>query len=249
MRPSTPILLYHHIASDREITPQGFENQLRFLLDQGYRSLSMNNLVQNIRGEKTIAAPGFVLTFDDGYQDNYTHAFSILQKLSVQALVYLVTERIGAEGFLSWEQIQAMSASGLVTFGSHTHTHRHFVRRETYQNLEEELMRSKELIETQTKKSCEHFAWPWGDYETEWLALVQKIGYHSAATTLSGANVPGSNPYQLKRVNIRRQSTEWLKSRMRWNASALAAAAIGPLYGLDRRFKVWWNKESPYSHG
>ncbi len=249
MKRSVPILLYHHVAPARAMTPQGFENQLRFLLDQGYRGASMGELVQVARGEKAVGSPEFALTFDDGYSDNWEHAFPVLQKLSIPATIYLVTERVGREGFLSWTEIKAMAASGLVTIGSHTHTHRNFVRREPYQNLEEELLQSKTLIESQLGKPCEHLAWPWGDYETEWLPLVQKLGYASAVTTLSGANTAGTNPYELRRINVRNENIDWLNSRLRWNRHALSASTFGFFYGWDRRFKDWWKNESPYSRG
>jgi len=246
---SVPILLYHHVAPERPITPRGFEAQLRFLIDQGYRGLSISDLVGVSQGEKAVSQPAFALTFDDGYRNNWEHAFPILKKLSVPATIYLVTERVGADGFLSWADIKAMSTSGLVTFGSHTHTHRHFVRTEPYQNLEEELRQSKAIIEGQLGTPCEHLAWPWGDYESDWLPLVEKLGYLSAATTRSGANTTGSNPYEFRRINVRRESIGWLRSRLRWNQFALPAASVGLFYGWDRRIKVWWNEESPYSHG
>src|SRR5262249_36631270 len=154
------------------------------------------------------------VTFDDGYRNNWTVAFPVLQKLSVPATIYLVTEKIGSDGFLSWDDARTMAESGLVTFGSHTHTHRHFVRREPYQNLEEELRTSKSLIEEKLGKPCRHLAWPWGDYEDKWLPLVEKEGYRSAATTRMGANISGSDPFRLKRLNVRRPDFDWFATRL-----------------------------------
>jgi len=249
MKRSVPVLLYHHVSPDRPITPSGFEAQLRFLLDQQYRCFSMGDLLHVVRGEKAVGQPAFVLTFDDGYRDNWEHVFPILEKLSIPATIYLVTERVGAEGFLTWADIKTMAASGLVTFGSHTHTHRHFIRQQPYENLEEELRQSKSLIEAHLHAPCEHLAWPWGDYESSWLRLAKTVGYATASTTLSGANTAGTNPYELRRINVRRESIDWMKSRLRWNEFAVPSAAFGFFYGWDRRLKVWWNRESPYSHG
>src|ERR1051326_3462433 len=149
MKRSVPILLYHHVAPEREITPVAFERQLRTLLDAGYSCLSMDDLVEMVRGEKKVDEAAFVLTFDDGYRNNREHAFPILKKLSLPATIYLVTERVGTEPYLSWDEIKEMAGSGLVTFGSHTQTHRHFVRKEPYVNLEQELQGSKAIIEEQ----------------------------------------------------------------------------------------------------
>jgi peptidoglycan/xylan/chitin deacetylase (PgdA/CDA1 family) len=184
-----------------------------------------------------------------GYGDNWQYAYPILQKLFLPATIFLVTEKMDTEGFLSWENAKAMSASGLVTFGSHTHTHRHFIRSEPYKNLEEELRMSKSLIETNLGKSCDHLAWPWGDYEPAWTELAKKLGYTSISTTKAGANIFGGNPLELKRINVRNAGTEWLRFRLKWNSYSLPASVFGLLHGWDRWLKVWWNNETPYSHG
>lgn len=269
MTPSFPILLYHHVAPDRDVTPEAFETQLRWLLDAGYKSLSLDQLLGIIRGNEVFDGPGFVVTFDDGYFDNWACAFPILKKLNVQATYYLVTERVersreprpcpavldtksherDAGGFLSWAEARAMVQSGLISFGSHTHTHRHFVRVEPYRDLRSELTESKMMIEKELGIPCRHLAWPWGDFDNDWMAEVVRLGYRTAATTLAGANAKGTDPLRLKRITMRRGGVESLATRLLWNRWRWSANAIGSFYGLDRRVKVWWNKESPYAHG
>ncbi len=250
MKRSFPILLYHHVSPDREITPEGFERQLRYLLDQGYRSLSMEEMVRIVQGGWDPGQPAFAVTLDDGYLDNWVHAFPVLRKLSVQATIFLVTERIGSHPeFLSWTQARAMADSGFVTFGSHTHTHRGFIRKEPYQDLAQELRLSKELIEKNLGRPCLHLAWPWGDFENSWGALVEKTGYRAAVTTLAGANAGGHDPYRLKRIKVGRGDLRWLKNKLRWNTRAALANGVGFFFGWDRRLKSWWHAESPYAHG
>src|SRR5258706_6325871 len=161
MKRSVPILLYHHVSPEREITPRVFEDHVRFLTEAGYDSLSMDELVRESTSGNAMSVPAVALTFDDGYHNNWEQAFPILKKYGFRATIYIVTERIGTEGFLSWDEVKRMADSGLITFGSHTHTHRHFIRKEPYQNLEEELEKSKSLIETHLKTPCRHLAWPW----------------------------------------------------------------------------------------
>jgi peptidoglycan/xylan/chitin deacetylase (PgdA/CDA1 family) len=266
---SIPILLYHHVAPDREVTPEGFEAQLRFLLDRGYRSLSMGEVLQVLLGESPAHARAFAVTFDDGYFDNWVNAFPILKKLQVQATIYLVTDRAERHadvrsapptldtrhmerapgGFLSWAEVRIMAASGLVRFGSHSHTHRGFLRQSPYADVEAELRQSKQWIEKETGVPCTHLAWPWGEYETSWLSMATRLGYRSAVTTRAGANAPGSDPMTLRRLRVRNGSARWLRSRLLWNAYVWPSRLVGSFYGLDQRFKVWWNKESPYPHG
>lgn len=249
MKPSIPILLYHHVAPEGPISPAAFEAQLRFLQERGWTALAIDDVIRMVGGQKEVPARAFALTFDDGYRDNWTEAFPVLQRLSMRAVIYLVTERIGTPEFLTWPDIEAMADSGLVTFGSHTHTHRHFIRGERYQDLEQELGQSKALIEERLGKLCQDLAWPWGDYETGWLPLVKHIGYRSAATVSSGANTLGKDPYALKRIPVRRPDLDWFRRRLFRNQWAVPAALLGPFNGLDRRFKVWWHHETPYAHG
>ena len=68
---------------------------MRFLLDLEYRGFSIGDLMHVVRGEKAVGQRAFVLTFDDGYKNNWEHAFPILEKLSIPATIYLVTDASG----------------------------------------------------------------------------------------------------------------------------------------------------------
>lgn len=263
---SLPILLYHHVAPDREIRPVDLEQQLVALLAAGFQSLSLDELLAALKADHSTLPKGFAVTFDDGYLDNWVHAFPVLKKLKVKATAYLVTGVVeersdlraaeavtdtramerGAGGFLSWAEAREMQASGLVTFGSHSHTHRHWDRKQAYRNLDEELAQSKALIEKNLGQICRHLAWPWGDFNLSWTTKVRSAGYVSAATVRSGANTKGTDPFRLQRVNVSRADPQWLLRRLALHQSAFATDLFGMVYGLDKRFKVWRKNESPY---
>jgi peptidoglycan/xylan/chitin deacetylase (PgdA/CDA1 family) len=251
------------------VTPAGFAAQLQFLIDGGWTPMSLSDLLEVIAGRCPDDRPGFVVTFDDGYADNWAHAFPVLQRLRVPATFYLVTDRVeshdatrpqgvasntltnerGPGGFLSWVEAKAMQASGLATFGSHTCSHRQFDRRLPYDDWERELRASRTAIQDHVGVRCADLAWPWGDYESDWLPRLENLGYRSAATTLAGANARGTNPLALRRLSIRRDGLEDIASRMIWNRWQWASNLVGPFYGADRRLKRWLKKESPYAHG
>ncbi|HVO32356.1 MAG TPA: polysaccharide deacetylase family protein, partial [Elusimicrobiota bacterium] len=138
---------------------------------------------------------------------------------------------------------------GLIHFGSHTMTHRGFVRRQRYADIDQELRQSKAMIESRTRLPCQDLAWPWGDYERDWLERARAAGYRSAATTRGGSNTVGSNPLELRRINVTHGDASWLAGRNRWQHRAWSASLSGCFQGWDRRFKVWLHDESPYSHG
>lgn len=157
-------LLYHRVgAGDGEISlPVGlFEQQLAALAGAD-RVLTL---------EEAIVADGeggVVVTVDDGYRDFHDVVLPLLMRYRVPAVLYLATALVAGEtpgndrdpDVLHWSQLAEAIATGLVTVGSHTHTHAD-LSRASEQAAEAELRRSKELIEDRLGMACRHFAYPW----------------------------------------------------------------------------------------
>ena len=82
MRP-VPVLMYHHINPHKgdmvTITPEAFEGQMEYLYRAGYRTLKIAELIAYINGGLTLTQKAAVITFDDGWLDNYMYAFPILK--------------------------------------------------------------------------------------------------------------------------------------------------------------------------
>lgn len=92
VEPSVPVLMYHHIrpgAGFIASTPENFEKQLRWLKKNGYQSLSLDELAQHLSGQSQ--KKSVVITFDDGYLDNWVYAFPLLQKYGFKATIFLVS--------------------------------------------------------------------------------------------------------------------------------------------------------------
>jgi len=257
---SVPILLYHHVAPDREITPEGFERQMSWLKDSGWRTLSVAELCAHLSGERPAPERSAAVTFDDGYADNWVYAYPILRLLGLTACVFVVTGRVGdaaarptaeqggsltdtatgerdPEGFLSWPELAAMSRSGVVEVGSHTHSHRDFVREKAYGDLEDELRQSRQAIESKVGAWNGALAWPWGDFEESWLPKLAPAGYRAAFTTRVGSNPPGRSPWLIRRFKVRSGEVAWLDRRLWLYQKPLLAEAYGRLHGLDRAVK------------
>ncbi len=97
LRP-VPVLMYHHINPHKgdmvTITPEAFEGQMEYLQRVGYRALKIQELVSYINGRLTLPQRAVVVTFDDGWLDNYMYAFPILKKYKINATVFLITNRV-----------------------------------------------------------------------------------------------------------------------------------------------------------
>ena len=130
---TVPILMYHYVNDEEPLRSKlgvsvaGFEKQMRFLKEHRYNVVTLNELVDLLRGKKKIPLNTVAITFDDGYLDNYTNAYPILKKLKLPAAIFVVVNRVGKrlgnDEYMTWQQIHEMADSGLITIGSHSMNH------------------------------------------------------------------------------------------------------------------------------
>ncbi len=218
------ILMYHMVSPHRpgarfnglRVTPQRFEQQLRWLRDRGWTSYTISELMA--LGDR-LPAKAVVITFDDGFADNCLQALPLLQRYQTKATLYLVADRhdrdwsvnkkahhdsgeLRTEPKLSDEQVRQMLASGLVELGSHTLTHPNFLRL-SRDERGQELRASKAELEQRFAVPVNSFAYPFGLFQTEDPLLVQAAGYTSAVTTEAGIEIEFARRlFRLRRVKI-----------------------------------------------
>jgi peptidoglycan/xylan/chitin deacetylase (PgdA/CDA1 family) len=227
-RPALPyryprILMYHMISEPRRgarfnglrVSPRKFEAQLRWLRDEGWHSFTLSELLAlgEDAPEKSVA-----LTFDDGYADNLHNALPLLEQYDFRATLYLVVDRfdrdwsvnkkahhdsgeLGREARLSDAEVEQMLASGRVELASHTLTHPNLATTGVAEK-QHELAESRRRLEARFGVDVKSFAYPFGIYGAEDVALVRAAGYTSAVTTIAGIDAGRPDPLQLKRVKI-----------------------------------------------
>ena len=105
------ILNYHRVAGDGlglqniTISPENFRSQMAYLAHGPYKPVSLMRFVRHVRGEETLEGDCVVVTFDDGYRDNYANAFPILEGLGVPATVFLTTGALDTQEPLWWDKV------------------------------------------------------------------------------------------------------------------------------------------------
>jgi peptidoglycan/xylan/chitin deacetylase (PgdA/CDA1 family) len=160
-----------------------------------------------------------VLTFDDGYQDTFITAFPLMAERGLPFTLYLATEMIDSgevrEGAapIEWGQVETMMATGLVTIGSHTHTHRD-MREVDRESALEELERSDRIIEERLGVVPRHFAYPWG----YWAPETDEVVRSRYATAVLGAprGRVDFDAHQIHRFPVQlSDATRWFRSRLR----------------------------------
>ncbi len=198
-----PILYYHSImvepGNELRIPPLEFETQMRYLAEQGYNVVSLDQLYQYFYEKGTLPEKPVVITFDDGYEDNYTNAYPILSKYGFTATVFVVTSYINGKGFMSWEQLQELGDRGW-QIESHTINHPSLVKDKlNAASLKSELLEAKNTLEKRFGRSVKFFAYPFGDYNADVIRAVKEAGYLMAFTTERGW-ADRNNPMQVHRV-------------------------------------------------
>lgn len=179
-----PILMYHAVSDDLWgisglfVSPSEMEKQLKYIVDNGYTPIFFEDLA-NI---ETIEKP-VILTFDDGYDDNYTNLFPLLKRYNVKATVFMITGSIGAEHYLTAEQISEMQASGLVSFQSHTASHPDLGSC-TAEELDAEMLQSKSTLAQITGKEPFVLCYPMGKWSD--LSLEKTAEYYEYGIFMSG---------------------------------------------------------------
>ena len=184
------ILCYHRINPWYEndtltVNPEKFKRQINYFISKKFE---FNNLEQYISFPKKNKK--IVITFDDGFADNFLFAYEILKNLNIPFIIFLTVKFIGTEKlfprykdkekdrFLNWDEVIEMLKNG-VEFGSHSLTHPDLTKLEK-ENIEKEIIDSKKIIEDKTGKEVKFFCYPYGFYNKEVIEIVEKAGYKGA---------------------------------------------------------------------
>jgi peptidoglycan/xylan/chitin deacetylase (PgdA/CDA1 family) len=202
-----PILTYHHVGIPsgskwrlNTVSERSFEYQMAFMKRHGFKVISFEDLVTGITQGQQFSRNSVVVQFDDGYEDNYTYAFPILKKYGFPAIVFLVSDKVGTPGFLTWDQIKEMEKYNFIA-GAHTR-HHVYLPRVTPEMARDEIAGSKKIIENHLGHPIRYFSYPSGGFSTEIKGLVQQAGYAAAVTTNRGKNRYNVDLYELKRIRM-----------------------------------------------
>lgn len=218
---SVPILMYHHIAEETDgnpmiITPNDFESHIRSLTENGYTAVTLDNLRAYVKGNGTLPDKPVVITFDDGYQSNYDHAYPILQKYGASAAIFAIGSSVGRSTYkdtgdaiiphFGEKEILEMISSGVISVQSHTYDMHQSGKiegdgaRETMFPLDgeteeeyiaairEDITLSKSSLESLTGEPPFALAYPQGYYNDITSAVLREEGIDVTLSTRYGVS-------------------------------------------------------------
>jgi len=217
--PSTiPVLMYHRVVPEAPgqsqhgiwITVPLFAQHLGSLKRRGYSSITFEQYHLFLSGKFTLPPKPIILTFDDGYEDNYTCAFPLLKKHGFSAVIFLVTDAVHRTNFwdgdepqvplMNNEQIDEMSRAGF-EFGSHTVTHPDLAHCSP-EKMRNELVVSKQMVEQLIGKEIVSVAYPYGSVNDTIRAAAAEAGYKFGIATNSGPAKFTEDFFEIRRAQI-----------------------------------------------
>jgi len=220
---SIPVLMYHSVNDElrdsRDVSVKTFESHIKYIAEHGYTSLTAMALYKALKGETPMPAKPVVITFDDGFRDNYTNAFPILKRYHVKAVYFVVSSRSGDDepDFISWEEMREMEKTGIIDIESHTHRHRkdnlEIIGRGGEEEIFEDLTLARKMIGEKLGKECRFLAWPQGHYNAKMLKIAEEAGYYSTFITENGPNISLQDG-KIRRFKVKERSVFWLRVRL-----------------------------------
>ncbi|PIE81903.1 MAG: hypothetical protein CSA11_01970 [Chloroflexi bacterium] len=212
-----PILMYHYIShppedadiyrTDLSVTPENFRQQMAYLAENGYTPIDLYQLSAAITAKTELPEKPVVLTFDDGYLDNYENAFPILQEFSFIGTFFVITNLVdqGAAGYANWEQLEEMAAAGM-RIESHTKDHPDLSEKDR-EGVIFQVLGAQETIAAHIGYMPRYLCYPGGRYTEETMQVLADLDLWGAVTTQGGTWHGFTDRYEWSRQRMRYDTT------------------------------------------
>jgi peptidoglycan/xylan/chitin deacetylase (PgdA/CDA1 family) len=217
--PGVPVLIYHqivageHPGNETVISLRRFTEQMDHLAAEGYRTLSMDELIAVMEKRQPLPQKAVVLTFDDGWK-NVLNAVPALDRHGFKASFWIITDKGIGHPNLTWPDIEALARNPRFEIQSHTASHP-WHRRDNLvtwmegkvpgrgpADVRAELVDSKRTLEKRLGRAVDYVAWPVGWFNEAMVRLAREAGYKAVLTAEDGWNSPGDDVFRIKRVFV-----------------------------------------------
>lgn len=220
------VLMYHHFKEvvdpkvyDVVMTPQNFRDQMQYLKDNRFNSITLQELADFLYNDGFIPEKSVLITFDDGYESNYTTAFPTLKQDGFHAVIFPIGNILRAmdeppistcySQMLTASEIQEMQQSGLIEFGSHTYAMHQYVggapllRTSSTEAIAADLTQEEAVFQQIGIPPSTAITYPYGVYNQRAIAAVQQTGLKLAFTIKPGKVTRDSAKFELHRMTVR----------------------------------------------
>jgi len=195
-------LMYHRFNEDKypstNIKMDIFKKQINIIKDKKYSFENPKDFDLNFNNPKT--KKKVLITIDDAFSSFYNHAWPYLKENKIPFILFVSTEPVGKNGYMSWEQIKEIEKEKFAFIGNHSHSHDYLLDL-TFENFKKDINKSIEIFEKELGYNPIFFSYPFGEYSLEQINYIKKkfkygFGQHSGVIDLN------KNIYELPRFPI-----------------------------------------------
>ena len=228
-----PIIMYHSLLKEKSrsgkytITPDTLKQDLEYIKSNGYTTINMEELINYVYNDGTLPEKPIIITFDDGYYNNFGYAIPILKELNMKAVISIVGEYTDTYsesgeanlnyGYIRWEDIKNAMQEETVEFQNHTYAlhcntkGRNGASKKKGESIEQykkifstDLMRLQNEFKEYTDYVPSTFTYPFGSVEKCSTDIIKELGFKASLSCSSGINFITKNEdslFLLKRNN------------------------------------------------
>lgn len=188
-----PILCYHNfnpiIPGSMTMTPKKFEAQIKWLKDNGFTVIPLQEAVDYLQDKRAnLPAKSVVITADDGWQSVYTYMYPIVRKYNIPVTLFIYPQTISqGKHAMTWDELKELQKTGLFDIQGHTYWHPNFKHEKkrlspaAYEKfVQVQLVKSKKILEEKLGKKVTLLAWPFGIYNAYLEQQAANAGYAMA---------------------------------------------------------------------
>lgn len=241
-----PVLMYHHISPEPGLvtcSPENFRAQMAWLSEHGWRTLTAAQFAE-VLASGEVPPKSVLLTFDDGYLDNWLYAHPVLQEFGLTATLFLITGWLGHgpvrsqaavpnhaaamaaaragefdAAFLRWSEVEAMRAAHTFDFHSHTHSHTRWDRSVAdplarADALAADLAASRAMLTDRLGEASPHLCWPQGYFDGDYQRIAEAAGFTHLYTTEPGVVRRDVDLLRIPRLVVKDKGRAWFARRM-----------------------------------
>ena len=204
---NTVAVLNYHQINDVDnnaltVTVKDFDDQMRYLSENNYNVITPKEMLDAFKNNAKLPDKTVIITFDDGYKDNYENAYPILKKYYLKGTIFVITDYVSLyPNYITWDEAKEMQKSGVINLESHTMDHFNLLKI-SKNDARLQLANSKYWLEAHLKKPVTFLAYPEGDYNEDLKNMLKELKYEGGFTVNYGLVSSASDVYEMPRVAV-----------------------------------------------
>jgi peptidoglycan/xylan/chitin deacetylase (PgdA/CDA1 family) len=202
-----PILVYHSVRPHKgkesayqelyDVAPELLRRQLAYLKENGYAAISFGTLADYFDNGAPLPEKPVILSFDDGWKNQYEYAFPLLKEFETTATFFIFTNAVNRGNHLTWGELREMRDAG-ISIEAHTKTHPYLIKITDPEELKREIAGSKKILEEELGAEVTSMAYPFGQYDDASIEEARAAGFRTARSLRGGVMQSESERYILR---------------------------------------------------